>query len=92
MGDIMISEGGMALDAQGNPADMPRKTAHAISAELFGVLTLIRASISELDEIDDHHTGADEYGHTSSVSRAAALADMASDKVHALLGRVAPFV
>lgn len=91
MADAITTPGGMAIDAAGKPADMPRDMAFGISRELFDMLTLLRSTMHEVEAIGTGRD-ADPYGLTSADSRAVSLIGMASDKVRAMLDKISPYV
>jgi hypothetical protein len=91
MADATTTPGGLAKDAAGNLADMPRDMAHSISHDLFDVLTLLRSTMHEVEAIGTERD-ADPHGLTSADSRAASLLCMAGDKVRGMLASISPYV
>ncbi len=84
---ISITPGGLAVDAAGNLADMPRDMVHSISGELLDVLTLLRCAEQEVEEIGSE---GNADGLTSADSRTISLLTMTSDKVRNMLVKIRP--
>lgn len=91
MADASTTPSGLARDAAGNLADMPRDMVHSISHELFNVLTLLRSTMHEVEAIGTERD-EDPDGLTSADGRATSLLGMAGDKVRAMLDIINPYV
>lgn len=86
-----LSKGGMAIDARGDPADMPRDMAHSINRDLMDTVTLLHCAMNEAGdaEVESQHA-KDKL--TSPSSRAVSLLSMADEKVRAVLSAITPYV
>lgn len=91
MAEPTTTPGGMAVDAAGDPADMPRDMVHGVSDELHNVLTLLHSALREVCAIGSEGD-ADPDNLTDASARAVALLHMGADKVRAMQKRISPYV
>lgn len=91
-----LTPGGMAIDAQGRPADMPRDLANSMSYELSNVAVLLHAALrSHADFLESgvlagECTSADVDGMDGS-SRTHSLMLMASAKLREVVEAIGPY-
>jgi hypothetical protein len=85
-----LTPGGMAMDAQGNPADMPRAMAHKINGKLIAVAAMLDAALMLCPS---HGANGDEDGIHDDSSRLVSLVHNASKKVRKIIRKdLAPYV
>lgn len=93
MHDSTTALGGVARDAAGKLADMPRDEAHRINDQLLDVVTLLRCALNEIDVLQAHSNEPQEADElTGYGSRAVSLVVMADSKVRGIIEGMSPYV
>jgi hypothetical protein len=88
MAEISVTPGGLAVDAEGKPADMPRELVHSLNSQLFDVLTLLYVAREEVPEGGEK----DDDDLTCQSGRAVSLIHMAEEKARAAIMTISPYV
>ena len=89
--ELTISSGGLAFNAAGTLADMPRDLAHEINGDLLHVLALIHCCRNEIPESAEEAAYDDDELHDAS-SRAIVLSAIAEEKIRKVIRSMSPYV